>query len=365
MAFFLESVFLGVWVFGWGKLSKGWHAVIIWLVAIASNISALWILIANSFMQQPVGYASGSGGGLVMTDFFALLFNPNIWYQYPHVLFSGLVTSAFFVMGVSAYHLLRKNDLDAFKRAFQLAATLGIVASILLVMNGHSQAQHMVQTQPMKIAAAEALWNSQDPASLSLFTIGNMSERKDVFAIRIPRLLSLLAYNQITGRVQGMNDLQAEYSAKYGPDNYVPPAVVTYWAFRIMVGVGFALVALALYGIYMVMGDLFEKRPMALKIFTWGIALPYLANTSGWVLTEVGRFPWVVFGLVKLQDGVSPNVTAGMLLISLIGYVLVYGLLIVATVYLLGKYARAGLETDSPPIEPGEDTASMLIGVQD
>ncbi len=365
MAFFLEFVFLGVWVFGWEKLSKGWHAVTIWLVAIASNVSALWILIANSFMQQPVGYASGSGGGLIMTDFFAVLLNPNIWYQYPHVLLSGLVTSAFFVMGVSTYHLLRKNDLDAFKRAFQLAATLGIVASILLVMNGHGQAQHMVQTQPMKIAAAEALWNSQDPASLSLFTIGNMSERKDVFSIRIPRLLSLLAYNQITGRVEGMNDLQAEYSAKYGPDNYVPPAVVTYWAFRAMVGAGFALVALALYGIYMVMGDLFEKRPLALKIFTWGIALPYLANTSGWLLTEVGRFPWVVFGLVKLQDGVSPNVTAGMLLVSLIGYVLVYGLLIVATVYLLSKYARAGLGNDSPPMEPGEDTASMLIGAQD
>ena len=255
---------------------------------------------------------------------------------------------------------------DAFKRAFQLAATLGMIASILLVMNGHSQAQHMVQTQPMKIAAAEALWNGADPASLSLFTIGNMSERKDVFAIRIPRLLSLLAYNQITGRVEGINDLQAEYAARYGPGDYVPPAVITYWTFRIMVGAGFALVALALYGIYMVMGELFEKRKLALKLFTWAIVLPYLANTSGWILTEVGRYPWLVFGLVKLQDGVSPNVTAGMLWISLVGYVLVYGLLIVATVYLLRKYARAGLErTAAPSIDPGEDMASMLVGPQD
>jgi cytochrome bd ubiquinol oxidase subunit I len=366
MAFFLESVFLGMWIFGWEKFSKGWHAVVIWLVAAASNISALWILIANSFMQQPVGFASGPNGGLVLTDFFAVLLNPNIWYQYPHVLFSGLVTSAFFVMGVSAYHILRKSETEAFKRTFQLAATLGIVASILLVMNGHSQAQHMVQTQPMKIAAAEALWSSEDPASLSLFTIGNMSERKDVFAIRIPRLLSLLAYNQITGKVEGINNLQAEYSAKYGPGDYVPPAVVTYWAFRIMVGAGFALVALALYGIYMVMGDLFEKRSLALKVFTWVIVLPYLANTSGWLLTEVGRFPWVVFGLVKLQDGVSPNVTTGMLLISLIGYLLVYGLLIVATVYLLHKYAKAGLEKAAgPDMALEEDNTSMLVGAQD
>jgi cytochrome d ubiquinol oxidase subunit I len=366
MAFFLESVFLGVWIFGWEKLSKGWHAVTIWLVAAASNISALWILIANSFMQQPVGYAPGPNGGFVMTDFFAVLFNPNIWYQYPHVLFSGLVTSAFFVMGVSAYHLLRKNDVDAFKRAFQLAATVGIVTTILLVMNGHGQAQHMVQTQPMKLAAAEALWNSADPASLSLFTIGNMSERKDVFAIRIPRLLSLLAYNQITGKVEGINNLQAEYSAKYGPDNYVPPAVVTYWAFRIMVGAGFALAAMAFYGIFMVMGDLYEKRSLALKAFTWAIILPYLANTSGWILTEVGRFPWVVFGLVKLRDGVSPNVTTGMLWISLLGYILVYGLLIVATVYLLSKYARAGLEKSAVPDKgSNEDTATLLVDTKD
>jgi cytochrome d ubiquinol oxidase subunit I len=366
MAFFLESVFLGVWIFGWEKLSKGWHAVTIWLVAIASNVSALWILIANSFMQQPVGYAKGPGGGFIMTDFFAVLLNPNIWYQYPHVLFSGLVTATFFVMGVSAYHLLRKNDTDAFKRTFQLAATVGIVASILLVMNGHSQAQHMVQTQPMKIAAAEALWDSADPASLSLFTIGNMAERKDVFAIRIPSLLSLLAYNQITGEVKGINNLQAEYSSTYGAGNYVPPAVVTYWAFRIMVGAGFALVALAVYGVYLVMGDLFDKRQLALKIFAWGIVLPYLANTSGWLLTEVGRFPWLVFGLVKLQDGVSPNVTAGMLMVSLVGYVLVYGLLIVATVYLMRKYARAGLDkSDASASGPDEGPETMLVGAQD
>lgn len=366
MAFFLESVFLGVWIFGWEKLSKGWHATAIWLVAIASNISALWILIANSFMQQPVGFAAGPNGGFVMTDFFAVLLNPNIWYQFPHVLFSGLVTSAFFVMGVSAYHILRKRDLDAFKQSFQLAATLGVVASILLVMNGHGQAQHMVQTQPMKMAAAEALWNSEDPASLSLFTIGDMSQRKDVFAIRIPRLLSLLAYNQITGRVEGINDLQAAYTAKYGPGDYVPPAVVTYWSFRIMVGAGFALVALALYGIYMVMADLFEKRRLALLTFTGAIILPYLANTSGWLLTEVGRFPWVVFGYVKLQDGVSPNVTAGMLWVSLIGYVLIYGLLMAATIYLLRKYVRLGLEKPAASDnDTGIDTPSMLAGVQD
>ncbi len=363
LAFFLESTFLGIWIFGWDKLPKGIHALTIWLVALGANISALWILIANSFMQQPVGYAPASGGGIVMNDFFALVLNPNIWYQFPHVLFSAFTTSAFFMMGISAYHLLRNHQPDIFRRSFQLAATAGAISSILLAMNGHSQAQHMVQTQPMKMAAAEALWNTMDPASLSLFTIGDMKDRTDIFSIRIPRLLSLLAYNQLSGKIEGINELQAQYEAKYGPGDYVPPAVITYWTFRIMVGIGFLLIALSLYALFLVIGDLFEKSRRALTALVLAIALPYLANTSGWLLTEVGRFPWVVFGLVKLENGVSPNVTTGMLLISLIGYVLIYGLLIVATVYLLSKYARAGIPGEKPA-EAGV-TPPSLVPAQD
>jgi cytochrome bd ubiquinol oxidase subunit I len=358
LAFFLESTFLGIWIFGWDKLSKGMHCAAIWLVAIASNVSALWILIANSFMQQPVGYTQLENGRLVMTDFFAVILNPNIWYQFPHTLMAGFTTAGFFVMGISAYHLLRKNDPDIFRRSFQLGATVAAISSMLLAMNGHSQAQHMVQTQPMKMAAAEALWDTADPASFSLFTIGDMQQRRDVFAIRIPGMLSLLAFNQLTGEVKGMNDLQAEYTALYGPGNYIPPAVIPYWAFRIMVGAGFLMIGLAMYALFLVMGDLFEQRPLALKIFTWSIIIPYAANTAGWTLTEVGRYPWAVFGLIKLDQAVSPNVSAGMLLVSLIGYVLVYGILIVATVYLLRKYAMAGLPEPASEV----DDTPYLVG---
>jgi cytochrome bd ubiquinol oxidase subunit I len=363
MAFFLESTFLGVWIFGWDRLSKGMHAAAIWLVAIASNLSALWILIANSFMQQPVGYRVLPEGGLAMTDFFAVILNPNIWYQFPHVLASGFTTAGFFVMGISAYHLLRKNETDIFRGSFQLGATVAAISSVLLAMNGHSQAQHMVQIQPMKMAAAEALWETENPASFSLFTIGNMSERRDVFAIRIPSVLSLLSYNQLSGEVKGMNDLQKEYVAQYGPGNYIPPAIIPYWSFRIMVGSGFAMIALALYALFLVMGDLFEQRPLILKIFVFAMVIPYLANTAGWMLTEVGRYPWAVFGLVTLDQAVSPTVTAGMLLFSLVGYVLVYGLLIFATLYLLRKYAKAGLPVASPDTELGE--IPSLVGAQD
>jgi cytochrome bd ubiquinol oxidase subunit I len=361
MAFFLESVFLGVWIFGWDKLSKGLHAAAMWLVAIASNVSALWILIANSFMQQPVGYALLEDGRIVMNDFFALILNPNIWYQFPHTVMAGFTTAAFFVMGISAYHLLKQTDQDFFRRSFQMGAIVGAISSILLVMNGHSQAQHMVQIQPMKMAAAEALWETEEPASFSLFTIGNMGERKDIFAIRIPRLLSLLAFNQLDGEVKGMNDLQAEYVATYGPRNYIPPAVIPYWSFRIMVGAGFLMVGLSLYALFLVMGDLFEGRPRILKIFTFAIALPYLANTSGWLLTEVGRYPWTVFGLMTLDESLSPTVSAGMVLTSLVGFILIYSGLIVATLYLITKHVKAGL----PVAEKPEPELPSLVGVGD
>lgn len=363
LAFFLESTFLGIWIFGWDRLSKGMHAAAMWLVAIASNISALWILIANSFMQQPVGYAI-QGDRAIMNDFFALVLNPNIWVQYPHVLMSGLTTAAFFIMGICAYHLLRPNPHEAFKHSFQLAAIIAVISSLGLAINGHSQAQHVVEMQPMKMAATEALWESEDPASLSLFTIGDLQGKRDVFSIRIPRLLSLLAYNQITGEVRGMNELQAEYEKKYGPGDYTPPPFITYWSFRIMVGAGAILIILAVYTLFLVLGEMLEKRPLLLKILTWAIVLPYLANTTGWILTEVGRFPWVVYGLVKLDEATSPNVSAGMLLTSLIGYVLVYSALILATIYLLRKYAIAGLG-HAPESSLTEEGTPPLFAPQD
>jgi cytochrome bd ubiquinol oxidase subunit I len=359
LAFFLESVFLGVWIFGWDKLSKGMHAAAMWLVAIASNLSALWILIANSFMQQPVGFALLEDGRIVMDNFFALVLNPNIWYQFPHVLLGGFATAAFFIMGISAYHLLKKTDPEFFRRSFQMGAIVGAMSSIMLAFNGHSQAQHMVEIQPMKMAAAEALWDSEDPASFSLFTIGNMQERRDVFAIRIPRLLSLLSYNQLEGEVKGMNDLQAEYEVTYGPGNYVPPAIIPYWTFRIMVGAGTLMIILALYALFLVMGDMFEGSPLVLKLFTYAIALPYLANSSGWLLTEVGRYPWTVFGLMTLEESVSPTVSSGMVFVSLVGFILIYSVLIIATVYLMSKHVRAGLlPAESPSTE--ENTPSLV-----
>ncbi|MEI8131747.1 MAG: cytochrome ubiquinol oxidase subunit I [Leptolinea sp.] len=341
VAFFLESTFLGLWIFGWDKISKKMHAVTIWLVAFGSNLSALWILIANSFMQHPVGYEI-QGTRAVMTDFGALVFNPYVWYQFPHTVLGGFTTGAFFVLGISAYHLLRKQNEVFFKNSFRIAAIFGTGAILLTLLVGHSQMQYMVKTQPMKVAAAEALWKSENPASLSLFTISDEEAQEDVYSIRIPGVLSLLSFNELFGEVKGIRDLQTEYAAKYGAGDYVPSVITAYWSFRGMVGAGMLMLAAAAFALFLVV----RKKPFSaykvLGAFPFFIALPYIANSTGWILTETGRQPWAVFGVLKTADAVSPLVTVGLVLTSLIVFTLLYGALMVADVYLLVKFAKAG-----------------------
>ncbi|GAB4477083.1 MAG: cytochrome ubiquinol oxidase subunit I [Anaerolineae bacterium] len=362
LAFFLESTFLGIWIFGWDRLSPRLHAATMWLVAIGSNLSALWILIANSFMQQPVAYVLRNGRA-EMTNFFELLTNPNVWVQFPHVFFSGALTAAFLVLGISAYHLIRKSeDRGVFRRSFQIATIYGAIAAVLVIVNGHEQMQHMVQVQPMKVAAAEALWDSESPASLSLFTVGNERERRDVFAIRIPGLLSFLSYDRFVGEVKGINDLQAEYEATYGPGDYVPPVALSYWTFRIMVGAGMLMLLIMAINLYLVLKDKFETSPKYLKWLIPAIGLPYLANTTGWLLAELGRQPWIVFGLQLTADSVSPNLTTADLAISLTVFTLIYAVLIVADLFLLQKYARKDPGAKAPADDDTEDTPLSLSG---
>lgn len=356
MAFFLESVFLGIWIFGWDKLPKKVHAATIWAVAIGSNLSALWILIANSFMQQPVGYEIVNGRA-ELVDFWALLTNPNVWIQYPHVLVGSLVTAAFFIMSVSAYHLLRRRSVDypatklaEYRRAFQIAAVVAVISGGLIILTGHDQAQHMVETQPMKMAAAEALWETESPASFSLFTIGDQSDLEDVFSIRIPALLSVLAYNRPTGEVQGIRDLQAEYQATYGEGSYVPWLPMIYWSFRVMVGAGFFMMAVGLAALYFFAKEQLMTRPRFLRLLMFMVIVPYAANTTGWIMAEAGRQPWIVFGLLKTGDAVSPGVSAGSLLFSLIAFTLVYGALMAADIFLLYRYGTGSDDEDERPL---------------
>jgi len=339
LAFFLESTFLGLWFFGWDKLSKRVHLATIWLVALGSNLSALWILLANSFMQQPVGYVLRNNRA-EMNDFLALATNPNIFTQYPHVFFSGIATAGFFVLGISAWHLLRKSNVEFFRASTRLALAFALIGSVMVGVVGHAQGQHMVQTQPMKMAAAEALWNSENPAAFSLIAFFDENTRTELFSIRIPALLSFLSYNQFTGEVKGINQLQAEYAKKYGAGNYIPPITLNFWSFRIMVGVGTLMALLAALGVFLLWRKKFETTPLVLRLLPWAILLPYIANTTGWLLTELGRQPWIVFGLMKTEDAASKSVTGGDVLLSLILFTLIYGVLMAFDIYLLIKYAR-------------------------
>lgn len=352
-SFFLESTFLGIWIFGWERLSRGLHAAVMWLVAIGSSLSGLWILIANSFMQQPVGYTpSPDGSRLLMTDFGALITNPNIFTQYPHVLTAGITTAAFFVLGISAYHLIRKSgDQDVFRRSFRAAAIYAIVGAVLVILVGHGQTQHVAQNQPMKMAAMEALMESEDPASFSLFSLVQQGEAEvtELVSIRLPAVLSFLTYNRFSGEVKGIREMQATFAAQYGPDDYVPPVMLSYFTFRIMVGAGFLMALLALVTVLLVRRRPVEKiPPLFLKLLLPAMALPYIANTAGWLLTEMGRQPWIVYGLLKTKDAVSPAVTPGMLVFSLVVFTLVYGGLLVADVYLLARFARKGTVEEEP-----------------
>ena len=340
LAFFLESTFLGIWVFGWERLSKKLHLAAIWIVAISSNLSALWILIANSFMQEPVGYILRNGRA-EMTDFMALLTNPHVWLQFPHVFFAALCTAGFFILGISAYHLYKKSpDETVFQKSFKIGAIASLLGVILVSGIGHAQAQHMVAKQPMKMAAAEALWEDEDPAALALFALVDEENHKNVTAIRVPKMLSLLAYNKPTGLVRGINSLQAESEEQYGPGDYSPPVTLSFWTFRIMIGAGVLMGLLSL--VALLKTKRYSINPLFFKIFLAAIALPYIANSTGWIFTEVGRFPWAVYGVMKLDDAVSNTVSPGEVLFSLIAFTLVYGVLMVVDIFLLKKYAILG-----------------------
>jgi cytochrome d ubiquinol oxidase subunit I len=344
-AFFLEATFIGLWIFGWDKLSKGVHALAIWMVAIGTTVSALWILVANSFMHYPVGYVMVDGRPM-LNNFAELIFNPHLMTQFPHTIFSGYVTGAFFVIGISVFHLLKKKNVDFYAKSLKVASVVALISIGGVILVGHAQAQLMVKQQPMKMAAAEGLWDSEDPASLSLITISDEEAGEATVDVRIPNALSFLAYNTFTGEVRGIHQLQEEYEELYGPGNYVPSVMIAYWSFRIMVGAGFLMAFLVLVAFFIWGKKKFKIQSKWWYLLTAAIALPYLANTTGWLLTETGRQPWVVYGLLKTADAVSPNVPKEFVMASLAVFTLLYGALMVVDVYLMVKFARAGVEDE-------------------
>jgi len=352
LAFFLESTFLGVWIFGWEKISKKLHAAVMWLVAIGGNLSAYWILVANGFMQNPVGYEIVNGRAQ-MISIGALLGNPRAILLFFHTFFSGLVTAAFFILGFSIYHLVRNHETEAFKKSFYISALIGLIATAGVIDIGHLQGIYLRQVQPMAAAASEAHYETADPADFHLIAGIDQDGRKTTWSVTIPRALSFLYFFKWEGEVEGLNQVQARYEQLYGPGNYIPNIALTFWSFRVMVGVGLLMGLLSLGALVIAWKKYPEKWIERSGWLVWIILLPYLANTTGWVLTETGRQPWVVHGLMQTKDAVSPNLAPATVLISLIGFVLIYAVLMVIDLYLLVKFAKKGLgagDLDSVPI---------------
>ena len=343
LAFFMESTFIGLWVFGWNRLPKRIHLLSIWLVLLGTVLSAFWILTANSFMHHPVGFEYADGRAQ-MNDFVALLTNPQLWVQFPHVLSSAFATGAFFVAGVSAWKIWKKQQTDMFKKSFKISIIIATLSTVVVLLVGHQQALHLMTSQPMKMAAAEALYaDSPDPAPFTVIAKINTDDKITSNQIQIPYMLSILSFNKFSGQVQGMNEIQEHYEEKYGPGNYIPPVKTVFYSFRIMVLTGTIMMLVGLYGWFLSRKNRLEKRPKFMKLAVFAIALPFIANSFGWLMTEMGRQPWVVFGVMKTEDAVSPNVTVGEVLFSLISFSSLYAILAGVLVYLFIKTIKKGI----------------------
>lgn len=331
-AFFLESTFLGLWMFGWDRLSPKLHCLTIWIVALGSNLSAFWILTANSFMQHPVGYAI-SNGRAEMTDFLALVTNPYVHGEFGHTLLAGVSTAGFLVLAISAWKLLYDRESRV---AFELSLKAAVVYTLVGLMGtmgvGHFHTQYLAEANPMKLSAMEALWETENPAPFTVMAVINEDEHKNDMAIEIPALFSFMLYNKPEGEVKGMNDLQQELVAKYGQGDYYPDVTGLFFSFRIMIGAGGLMVAItALLGLLAWRRKLLDF-PIVLKLVQVLFFLPFIANSVGWYIAEAGRQPWIVVGLQKTADAVSPNLTAGEVGLTIAGFTAVYLVLIAVAV---------------------------------
>lgn len=360
VAFFLESTFLGLWIFGWGRLPERVHLACLWLVVLGTNLSAIFILAANSWMQHPVGYhLNPATHRAEMTDFWAILTNPTLLVTYPHIAFASLLTGSLFVVGVAGYHLLRQGQVDLFSRASTLGLVFALIGALGVVFSGHVQAQVMTQQQPMKMAAAEALYQTEKGAEFSLFAIGTPDGHHLLLNVTVPHILSVLATNTWDGEVRGINDVQAQEQSLYGAGQYTPVIPVTYWSFRLMAGVGFLLALFAGWGLVLVRRGRLGEATLFHRLAVPAVLLPFFANSVGWIFTEMGRQPWVVYGALKTAQGVSVSVGAAMVLITFVGFTLLYGLLAIVDGWLMVRYAKdAGGEEG---LLPAADLESALV----
>ncbi|GAB3130039.1 cytochrome ubiquinol oxidase subunit I [Glaciibacter psychrotolerans] len=358
VAFFLEATFIGLWIFGWDKLPKGLHLATIWITAAGSIASAYFIIAANAFMQNPVAFQMNPEKGRAeLTSIGELLTNPIALAAFPHTLFACFMVSSGLIISVAAWHLYRNQHLETMRPALKLGLWMMVISGILTTLMGDQLSLAMVDAQPMKMAAAEALYHTATGAnaSFSIFTLGTPDGVSELFSIRVPYLLSLLSTHSFDGTVEGINNLQAQYVQLYGPGDYTPIIWVTYWSFRWMIALGLLHVFIAVVGLWVTRKGRSPKSRWVWKVAIWSFPLSLGAMIVGWVFTEMGRQPWLVFGLLKTADGVSPGVSGLEVLISLVAFTLIYGVLAVVEFKLIIRAVQKGPDPlPEPHPESGE-----------
>jgi cytochrome d ubiquinol oxidase subunit I len=348
VAFFLESTVLGLWIFGWNRLSKRMHLACIWLVSAGTVLSAVFIMAANSWMQHPVGYKLNSSHQPQLTNFFALFTNPVFLWGFTHVILASLVTGGLIMLGISAWHLRKQKEVDAFRRTAVISLVVLLLATPIAIFVGSELGVVEATYQPMKIAAAEALWNTcPSHCSFSAVQIGGgNNDQTPTQIINIPDLLSILATNHVDGEVQGLNQLNAQYQKEFGPGNYVPNVFIQYWSMRVMAYLATLVMLFALWGGWLLYRHRLDKARWFLRIAPWAVIVPFLMNTAGWMLTENGRQPWIAQGIMKTAQGVSTSVSATDIWISLVVFYLIFIAFGVADAWLMIRYGRKPLDHD-------------------
>ncbi|RLL67885.1 cytochrome ubiquinol oxidase subunit I [Streptomyces sp. Z26] len=368
IAFFFESTFIGLWIFGWDKLPKKLHAACIWTVAVGTVLSAYFILAANSWMQHPVGYRIDEATGRAeLTDFWAVLTQDTTLVVVFHTLTSAFVAGGAFMTGIAAYHLLRGRHVAVMRTSLRLGLVTLVAAGALTAVSGDELSKVMFKQQPMKMAAAEALWDAESPAPFSIFAYGDVEKGHNTVAVEVPGLLSFLAEGDFSAEVPGINDVNEAEQRAYGPGDYRPNIPVAYWGFRWMIGFGMASVALGAAGLWLTRRRLWlaerlrtgpdevprlaltRERELGPALTGWywrlsflTLTFPLIASSWGWIFTETGRQPWVVYGVLRTRDAVSPGVTQTEVLISMCVFTLLYAVLAVIEVRLLATYVKAG-----------------------